>query len=568
MPSCWAERSWAIHVDNPTTFKLFSASESNNVSQFRSIIGLSSSDSESRDVFDRALLSKASATTVGGSDEEISIMHYLACLSPVRTDIMILCAEADPSLLQRASSKTHETPAQYSVCCGNLPALDLLTRLSERLLKSRTAVLLPSITAGEFGPTVAHYAAAFDKVIILAWLRQFPEFLIRSDCNGLTPIHVAARCFSERSLLFLSKWFASPVSNISLREQLFLGDHRNNLSTLTLLARFWDQNSRYVVLFDLAKLILNQEKNQKRKTMQDDGLELEEAFWNANRMSKWYTRSQVWLPKCCFNKIWRSGRRIFVLFPVFVVMLASGLSFFGVFWWPQSYFVMFEGGSFLFLQWAISTAALVSTLVVLQIKSPGYVIHKDNPSLHDSFTRDVMDRPQDGRGVVEQTLMTGIGSGTTKKTLTSEHLCPFCEIRRPLSHHGLPTEHCFICGQCCAGQDHHCPWTGSCIGQQNIWIFRIFLIVTMTTVISYVRLYALSRRPRCKDGDSFTWCVLNGNVAHSILLIFFYLPLFLFAGAIGVNQLRYFLKKTTMVGIARDTDMKHKRTMKLCGGMS
>ena len=422
MPSCWAERAWAIHVDNPTAFKLFSASETNNVEKFRSVVGLSSSDSESRDVFDRSLLSKASATTVGGSDEEISIMHYLACLSPVRTDIMTLCAEADPSLLQRASSKRHETPAQFAVCAGNLPALDLLTRLSERLLQSRTTVLLPSTAAGEFGSTVAHYAAAFDKVIILAWLRQFPEFLLRSDTNGLTPLHVAARCFSERSVLFISKWCASPSSNVRLHEQLFLGDHRN-LSTLTLLARFW-KSGRHVVLFDLVKLILTQEKNHE-KNHEEDLLELEEAFWNANGMRTWYTRSQVWLPTCVFHTLWRQGRQSFVLVPMFVVMCAIGLSFFGVFWWPQSYVVMFQGGSLLFLEWATSTVTLVLTLVTLQIKSPGYIMNENNDeskSRHEAFLRDVMERPMDGSGVVEMTLMTGAVRTVTGQTLTSEKM--------------------------------------------------------------------------------------------------------------------------------------------------
>ena len=90
----------------------------------------------------------------------------------------------------------------------------------------------------------------------------------------------------------------------------------------------------------------------------------------------------------------------------------------------------------------------------------------------------------------------------------------------------------------------------------------------MCTVVSYVRLYSLSHRPSCNEEDSFIWCVLHGNVIHSSILLLYYLPLFLFASVISVNQCRYFFKQTTMVGIARDINMKHKRTMKLCGGMS
>ena len=38
--------------------------------------------------------------------------------------------------------------------------------------------------------------------------------------------------------------------------------------------------------------------------------------------------------------------------------------------------------------------------------------------------------------------------------------------------------HCEDCDVCVEGFDHHCPWTGKCIGRRNIIPFYIFLIVT------------------------------------------------------------------------------------------
>ena len=41
------------------------------------------------------------------------------------------------------------------------------------------------------------------------------------------------------------------------------------------------------------------------------------------------------------------------------------------------------------------------------------------------------------------------------------------------------TNHCFDCNICVEGYDHHCPWTGKCIGKRNITSFYIFVISTL-----------------------------------------------------------------------------------------
>jgi DHHC palmitoyltransferase len=48
--------------------------------------------------------------------------------------------------------------------------------------------------------------------------------------------------------------------------------------------------------------------------------------------------------------------------------------------------------------------------------------------------------------------------------------CSFCNILRNSDIH-----HCYDCGQCVMELDHHCPWTGTCIGQQNLKMFYWFL---------------------------------------------------------------------------------------------
>ena len=35
--------------------------------------------------------------------------------------------------------------------------------------------------------------------------------------------------------------------------------------------------------------------------------------------------------------------------------------------------------------------------------------------------------------------------------------------------------HCLECGVCIEGYDHHCPWTGKCIGRKTIYFFYAFI---------------------------------------------------------------------------------------------
>ena len=43
----------------------------------------------------------------------------------------------------------------------------------------------------------------------------------------------------------------------------------------------------------------------------------------------------------------------------------------------------------------------------------------------------------------------------------------------------IKTNHCYECGVCVEGHDHHCPWTSKCIGKNNLPFFYIFVISTV-----------------------------------------------------------------------------------------
>eukprot|EP01031_Cornospumella_fuschlensis_P025752 gene25752-31100_t len=58
--------------------------------------------------------------------------------------------------------------------------------------------------------------------------------------------------------------------------------------------------------------------------------------------------------------------------------------------------------------------------------------------------------------------------------------CAFCKVLRPVT-----ARHCYDCGVCIDGLDHHCPWTGKCIGKKTLRAFYSFLI-SLWVLVLYV----------------------------------------------------------------------------------
>ncbi|CAK5034321.1 unnamed protein product [Aphanomyces euteiches] len=60
----------------------------------------------------------------------------------------------------------------------------------------------------------------------------------------------------------------------------------------------------------------------------------------------------------------------------------------------------------------------------------------------------------------------------------TDTFCDYCESFRPTG-----TTHCSECQVCILEYDHHCPWTGKCIGKNNLSYFYLWLF---TLVLSFV----------------------------------------------------------------------------------
>ena len=50
--------------------------------------------------------------------------------------------------------------------------------------------------------------------------------------------------------------------------------------------------------------------------------------------------------------------------------------------------------------------------------------------------------------------------------------CPECKFYYDINK---KVNHCFDCGICIEGYDHHCPWVSKCIGNRNLYSFYCFM---------------------------------------------------------------------------------------------
>ena len=56
--------------------------------------------------------------------------------------------------------------------------------------------------------------------------------------------------------------------------------------------------------------------------------------------------------------------------------------------------------------------------------------------------------------------------------INSPKYCPICKIIRPRR-----SKHCYSCQKCIVKYDHHCIFTGNCVGANNHRFFVFYLIV-------------------------------------------------------------------------------------------
>jgi hypothetical protein len=106
-----------------------------------------------------------------------------------------------------------------------------------------------------------------------------------------------------------------------------------------------------------------------------------------------------------------------------------------------------------------------------------------------------------------------------------EETCKVCGSRRTKTTH-----HCRFCRRCVEGFDHHCDVLDICVGEGNIFLFRLFLFLNSVLFLSCSRfhlLLLLERDASERDQDlDFRWKTLFFlflDIVFSVVFSLFFL---------------------------------------------
>lgn len=100
-------------------------------------------------------------------------------------------------------------------------------------------------------------------------------------------------------------------------------------------------------------------------------------------------------------------------------------------------------------------------------------------------------------------------------------VCKTCNIVRPPR-----SFHCKKCDSCIEVHDHHCPWTGTCIGRRTHKKFIIFLYATcmhgvVSTILSIYPLYVNYDKPITNMMKLSSIILLAYSIIIALLMFFF-----------------------------------------------
>lgn len=107
--------------------------------------------------------------------------------------------------------------------------------------------------------------------------------------------------------------------------------------------------------------------------------------------------------------------------------------------------------------------------------------------------------------------------------LKKQTYCFICDMVKPVRTH-----HCKTCKKCVQRMDHHCPWTGNCVGVDNVRYFIQFLFYASFTlfvlygVSLFVYAFSKVRADEVSDLVIKANCIFSMVIGFAIGYLFFY----------------------------------------------
>ncbi|KAJ8568521.1 hypothetical protein K7X08_028054 [Anisodus acutangulus] len=170
------------------------------------------------------------------------------------------------------------------------------------------------------------------------------------------------------------------------------------------------------------------------------------------------------------------------------------------------------------------TLIVFANLIMVSVMDPGIIPKNDESSFPEST--------ENGRIRSKRVVINEV-------ELKLKH-CHICNIYRP------PRScHCVTCDNCVEKFDHHCPWTGQCIGLRNYRLY-VLLLVMATLYFVYIFAFSCQKIQQKNDGNGMGLIDLVRDCPETLALACFSFVAALFVG--GLTCYHMYLIATNQTG--------------------
>uniref|UniRef100_A0A8C3B175 Palmitoyltransferase n=1 Tax=Cyclopterus lumpus TaxID=8103 RepID=A0A8C3B175_CYCLU len=443
--------------------------------------------------------------------ENVTLLHWAAINN--RSELVKYYISKG-STVDQLGGDLNSTPLHWAIRQGHLSTVIQLMRCGAD----------PAVADGE-GYRALHLAILFQHMAIAAYLMAKEQEVDGPDCNGQTPLMLAATGFKPEPTNFLIKNNASvnAVDKVNRNTPLHFAVLAGNVDAAHILleagASVDAENINGHTAIDLAHqvhspLLVHMLNHIKQERIRSNSRCL--RIFNRYRVFLQFLlctatfgsvgaivelKSESWLLKgillACMLHI--NILRLHRNFPsaAFQTLLPASALMASVFWMLVTWFL-----------WFFATAQVLFTL--------------NATALLYYYLRTCRTDPGFVKATEEEKKMNVLVLAEAG-CLDPRIFCTSCMIKKPMR-----TNHCFQCDACVAKQDHHSVWTNGCIGARNHHFFILFLLslVLMGAWMFYGCLTYWSTHCALHYEEQGVWGVVSALVGCSPWLLSVFLLAF------------------------------------------
>ncbi|XP_047437519.1 putative palmitoyltransferase ZDHHC13 [Mugil cephalus] len=399
--------------------------------------------------------------------ENVTLLHWAAINNRLE---LVKYYISKGAIVDQLGGDLSSTPLHWAIRQGHLPMVIQLMRYGAD----------PSISDGE-GYRALHLAILFQHMAIAAYLMAKGQEVDGPDCNGQTPLMLAAQKIigpEPTNFLIKNNASVSAVDKVNRNTPLHCAVLAGNVDAAHILleagAGVDAENINGHTPIDLAHqvhspLLIHMLNHIKQERVRANFRCL--RFLNRYKVILQFLlctgiigsvaaildmNSDSWLLKgillACVIGVFNLASRNFPS-PAFQTLLPSTTLMASILWMLVTWCLWFL---------PVGPSATVQVLFTLNATALFYY-----------YLRTCRTDPGFLKATEEEKKMSVLLLAEAG-CLDPRIFCTSCMVKKPMR-----TSHCFTCDSCVAKQDHHCVWTNSCIGARNHHFFVLFLFSLM-----------------------------------------------------------------------------------------